>query len=339
MKRSKTSLDSKESTAGLPEEKQDHDALSPQQRTASPVDESLTTPDTPSSWFATLPNLADIRHGKATKVSPVDSHHEDSADYAQTPDLASLQFCPTYSTDYARQFARAVSAAYRVNLFPGTSQKDRIFAERIVQGEGGDLVFSPAYIATEQLWNGENARLRRAALTHILGVSSADCKVEGCPYAGSMCAGCEDPVSGVFEGCRHSHENPLKLGCANCAMRTSSSACIVQGSGKDSERVYPEHILDARHDKNASHRVARSTSEMRSSKRHTVQIGPVLNNFFISRKEGTPNDFDIWMAMRKRAIDYEPEVLAMESRLARLWSSVLEDELVKQKAAGFHEAG
>lgn len=329
----------------------DYHALSPPNTMTSPANESPAIPDTPSSWFNTSPNMVDVRRGKGTKVSPADSHHEDAATYAQTSDLAFLQFCPTDSTNYARLFARAVLAAYRINLFPGASQKNRIAAERVVQGEGRDLVFRPSFIAAGTLWNGEDPRLRRAALTHILGMPSAECKVEGCPYRESSCVGCEDPTFGVFAACRHSHDNPLKLGCSNCALGSTPSGCSVRDVKKKSDQMDQEHRPAERDSRNCFPRAAGSRMDMRNShgllqestlgsdvRRHTLQIGPVLNDFFVSRREGAPTDFDIWMAMRKRAIDYEPEVLAMECRLAKLWSSVLEDELGKQKAASFDES-
>lgn len=334
----------------------DVNSILPANSTVSPPDnedENLARTETISSWTTTTPHLVEIHHKKAAEVSPADSHHEDSSTlFTQTGDLSYLRFRPLESTDYARRFARAILAAYISNMFPGASQRDRIYAERVVQGEGGELVFRPSYVASHAIWNGEDARLRRAALTHILGVSGANCKVDGCPYRGNACVGCENPAFGVFEGCRHSHDNPQKLGCANCAVGTLSSGCSVRGVRKDSKDICREHILNERESRSCFQHGAESRMGMRSShtlfqdtihglhsRRHTVQIGPVLNDFFVSRREGSPNDFDIWMAMRKRAIDYEPEVLAMECRLARLWSSVLEDELGKQKAAGFQEGG
>lgn len=302
------------------------------------------TEPTSHSW---RPSLLEVRHSKLLEIEPAETHNEMTTTIAHPAELSCLQFQPVVTTNYARAFARAVLAAYRSNSFPGASQKDRLYAERVVQGEGRDLVFRPGYVASNTAWDGKDPRLRRAAFTHIFGVTAADCTVIGCPYRGNSCVGCE--TSGTFEGCRHSHEVSKKLRCSNCEAGTKGTECSVRHHRVDSK--------DAHQGKNPRPKASRvffpsavevdnrsqSTTNMleqiqkESNSQGPSQIGPVLNDFFVSRKEDIPSDFDVWMAMRKRAIEYEPGVLAMECRLAKLWSSVLEDELVKQKAAGFKE--
>lgn len=331
------------------------------------------------------PTLAEVVHSKPTETHTVRIHKYKSATMTTASELASLQFEPAEDIDYARPFARAVLAAYRAGIFPGASSKDRDLAERIVRGEGGDLVFHPDYVAANELWNGKDPRIRRAALAHILGVSAEECPVEGCPYKGAGCLRCVEP--GMFQGCRHSHEISKKLTCSNCSVGADSANCSIRSRRKDSveyqgdsdhvqaaevrypvranaiegreSKMFLPFLVDIRsstshglvqeperglYDRKIRARTSRGpgqesrvSGEGSDRRKRLLHIGPVLNDFFVPRKQGLPSDFDIWMAMRKRAIDYDPEVLAMECRLAKLWSSVLEDELGKQKAAGFEK--
>lgn len=353
----------------------------------------VTKPPKSISSPASALNLADILQNKPRVIQAFGGGHDpQSAAITLPSDLSFLQFRPSEDTDYARPFARAVLAAYRAELVPGANFKDRDLAERIVGGEGGGLVFRRGFVASNEVCNGKDPRIRRAALTHILGVLAEDCGVQNCPYRGTGCLGCLG--SGMFEGCKHSHELSKKLRCSNCCVGTVSTECSIRSRRKESMEYQPQNVAGGGFDRGLPvlgscsdeartiggrdskmffpypptmaddrptilhgplqepQRGPRDRKKSRASKSqlpthavrepsaesaerdHLPRIGPVLNDFFISRKQGAPSDFDIWMSMRKRAIDYDPGVLAMECRLARLWSSVLEDELGKQRAAG-----
>ncbi|KAK5122504.1 hypothetical protein LTR85_004088 [Meristemomyces frigidus] len=89
-----------------------------------------------------------------------------------------LRFKPIEGVEYAKAFALAM-----ISRYPSGQQKDRLLAERVLNGEGGDLVFSKRYARKPDGWNGDGAEHRRAAPTHILEIDAASCSVAGCHTA------------------------------------------------------------------------------------------------------------------------------------------------------------
>lgn len=143
-----------------------------------------------------------------------------------------LRFRPLPGRNYARDFALAVRDAYDNDYIPRSGRDVQlVWAQRVIDGEGSDLVFRNGYIDMLQTktWNGEDERVRRGAFLHILGSTTAKCTYVDCrwktPSIDATCLPCREN-HGHFEGCRHEHYQIGRNGqCSNCAANCTPSHC------------------------------------------------------------------------------------------------------------------
>lgn len=158
------------------------------------------------------------------------------------PTSVELRFRPLPDRNYAEDFALAVKEAYLNGTLVSGKESQLGWAERILQGEGSDLVFRRGYAETlrTKTWNGDDERVRRGAFLHILGTSTKDCEFQGCqwkePGISAVCQPCQEN-RGHFEGCRHSHSEIGRNGnCSNCAANCTPANCTFSQKNREVSR-------------------------------------------------------------------------------------------------------
>ena len=93
-----------------------------------------------------------------------------------------LRIRPNLREDYSEQFAKAFCTAHDKGLLKHKLPQERDVAQRVRDGEGGDLIFSDYFVRRHGFWSGYDIRLRRGAFVHIFGARPKECTLPDCPY-------------------------------------------------------------------------------------------------------------------------------------------------------------
>lgn len=256
----------------------------------------------------------------------------DPSTSSTVPTSEDLRFRPIAGRDYAKTFALAVRDSYQSGSL-GQSGKDLqlVWAYKIIDGEGGDLVFRPGYIDTlrTKIWNGNDERVRRGAFLHILGSTTEQCKFVDCqwklPGVDAVCHPCQEN-RGHFEGCRHEHGQIGRNGqCGNCAANCTPGNCTFCQLRRETTRKRKSEFPQAERNKK-SHRVEDIRAAAPES---TIELvnefpasGPYISAEF-PKREPKETSKNVFRRMQRAVADMESPCLLTEVRWMEKYTLLL----------------